>query len=62
MKFNVQSKTLHQQLQVLSKVIKELEEAPIREKIGGKLDTAELDTEMETLRKQLRQLSEFENE
>lgn len=32
-------------------------EQGIREKIGGKLDTAELDTEMETLRKQLRQLT-----
>ena len=29
----------------------------MREKIGGKLDTAELDAEMETLRKQLRQLT-----
>ena len=32
-------------------------EQGIREKIGGKLDTAELDAEMETLRKQLRQLT-----
>lgn len=32
-------------------------EQGIREKLGGKLDTAELDTEMETLRKQLRQLT-----
>ena len=32
-------------------------EQGIRAKIGGKLDTAELDTEMETLRKQLRQLT-----
>lgn len=32
-------------------------EQGIREKIGGKLDTAELDTEMETLRNQLRQLT-----
>ena len=29
----------------------------VREKIGGKLDTAELDAEMEALRKQLRQLT-----
>ena len=32
-------------------------EQGIREKIGGKLDTAELDTEMESLRKQLRQIT-----
>ena len=32
-------------------------EQGIREKIGSKLDTAELDTEMETLLKQLRQLT-----
>ena len=32
-------------------------EQGIREKIGGKLDTAELDAEMEALRKQLRQLT-----
>ena len=32
-------------------------EQGIREKIGGKLDTAELEAEMETLRKQLRQLT-----
>lgn len=33
-------------------------EQGIREKIGGKLDTAELDAEMEALRKQLRQLTD----
>lgn len=46
----------------VEKIIHKLVNTPafeqgIREKIGGKLDTAELDTEMETLRKQLRQLT-----
>lgn len=47
---------------VVEEIIHKLVNTPafeqgIREKIGGKLDTAELDAEMETLRKQLRQLT-----
>ena len=46
----------------VEKIIHKLVNTPafeqgIREKIGGKLDTAELDTEMESLRKQLRQIT-----